>query len=79
MFIRFQSLRNNAYLRLFSGYSGPQRSQVVFIEKDPDCDVMFVLPDPVPSDELTPEQLEAVAGGCFDIEIGDIHICWETA
>ena len=40
---------------------------------------MFVLPDPVATDELTPEQLEAVAGGCFDIEIGDIHICWETA
>ena len=77
MFTRFQSLHNHAYLQRFSSHSGPQRSRVVFIEKDSDCDAMFVLPDPVATDELTPEQLEAVAGGCF--EIGDITICWETA
>ena len=68
-----------ATLEQSAGRQLPENLRVKFIEKDPDCDVMFVLPDPVPSDELTPEQLEAVAGGCFDIEIGDIHICWETA
>ena len=58
----------------------PENLRVKFIEKDADCDAMFVLPDPVNRDELTPEQLEAVAGGCEggDIEIGDITICWHT-
>ena len=41
---------------------------------------MFVLPDPVAANELTPEQLEAVAGGCAgDFSLGDITICWYTA
>ena len=50
----------------------------MFIEKDADCDAMFVLPDPVATDELTPEQLEAVAGGCSGegIQVGDVNICW---
>ena len=60
------------------GRQVPENLRVKFIEKDADCDAMFVLPDPVRSDELTPEQLEAVAGGCGDggIEVGDITICW---
>lgn len=60
-----------------AGREIPANLRVKFIEKDADCDAMFVLPDPVAADELTPEQLEAVAGGCAEgIEIGDINICW---
>ena len=60
-----------------AGKQIPENLRVKFIEKDADCDAMFVLPDPVTSDELTPEQLEAVAGGCAEgIEIGDVNICW---
>ena len=57
----------------------PENLRVKFIEKDADCDAMFVLPDPVSTDELSPEQLEAVAGGCIDVSIGDITLCWESA
>lgn len=61
-----------------AGKSLPDNLRIKFIEKDADCDAMFVLPDPVNRDELTPEQLEAVAGGCEgDIEI-DITWCWFT-
>ncbi|MXW34257.1 MAG: NHLP leader peptide family natural product precursor [Chloroflexi bacterium] len=68
-----------ATLEKAAGRQMPENLRVKFIEKDSDCDAMYVLPDPVATDELTPEQLEAVAGGCFDIDIGDITICWETA
>ena len=62
-----------------AGKQIPENLRVKFIEKDGDCDAMFVLPDPVAADELTPEQLEAVAGGCEgDFSIGDITICWYT-
>lgn len=57
----------------------PANLRVKFIEKDADCDAMFVLPDPISSDELTPEQLEAVAGGCWDVEFSEIEICWQTS
>ena len=61
-----------------AGKQIPENLRVKFIEKDADCDAMFVLPDPVATDELTPEQLEAVAGGCSGegIEVGDVNICW---
>ena len=60
-----------------AGKQIPENLRVKFIEKDADCDAMFVLPDPVTGDELTPEQLEAVAGGCEGgIEVGDVNICW---
>lgn len=62
-----------------TGKQLPENLRVKFIEKDTDCDAMFVLPDPVSPDELTPEQLESVAGGCISIEIGDITLCWESA
>jgi hypothetical protein len=66
-----------AALEQAAGKEIPENLSVKFIEKDADCDAMFVLPDPVRSDELTPEQLEAVAGGCAEgIEIGDINVCW---
>ena len=61
-----------------AGRQIPENLRIKFIEKDADCDAMFVLPDPVSTDELTPDQLEAVAGG-FDISIGDITLCWESA
>lgn len=64
-------------LEKMAGRPLPENLRVKFIEKDGDCDAMFVLPDPVVADELTPEELEAVAGG-FDITVGDIHICWHT-
>ncbi len=41
----------------------PEELRLKFIEKGRDCDVLFVLPDPVPADELSAEELEAVAGG----------------
>lgn len=65
-----------AALEQAAGKQIPDNLRVKFIEKDADCDAMFVLPDAVSSDELTPEQLEAVAGGCEGIEIGDVNICW---
>lgn len=68
-----------ATLEKAAGKQMPENLRVKFIEKDSDCDAMFVLPDPVATDQLTPEQLEAVAGGCINIDIGDIEICWETA
>ena len=65
-----------AALEQAAGKQIPDNLRVKFIEKDADCDAMFVLPDTVSSDELTPEQLEAVAGGCEGIEVGDVNICW---
>ena len=63
-----------------AGKQIPENLRVKFIEKDADCDAMFVLPDPVATDELSPQQLEAVAGGCGDgIEIGDVNVCWFTS
>ena len=59
-----------------AGKQIPENLRVKFIEKDADCDAMYVLPDPMTGDELTPEQLEAVAGGCEGIEVGDVNICW---
>ena len=47
----------------------PENLRVKFIEKDADCDALFVLPDAIPQDELTPEQLESVAGGEGDWNI----------
>ena len=40
----------------------PSNLKVKFVTKDPDCDAMFVLPDPL-SDELSHEDLDTVSGG----------------
>ncbi len=50
-------------LRAMADYDLPDNLRVKFIEKGRDCDVLFVLPDPAPTDELSAEELEAVAGG----------------
>ena len=50
-------------LQTMSDYGLPETLRVKFIEKGTDCDALFVLPDPAPVDELSPEELEAVAGG----------------
>ena len=50
-------------LRTLADYAIPEHVRLRFIEKGSDCDVLFVLPDPAPADELSVEELEAVAGG----------------
>ncbi len=50
-------------LQTMSDYVLPETLRVKFIEKGNDCDVLFVLPDPSPTNELSAEELEAVAGG----------------
>ena len=65
-------------LEKLAGQPLPESLRVKFIERDSDCDAMFVLPDPVAAEELTSEELEAVAGGLSGITIGDVTICWET-
>ena len=46
--------------------------QLKFVEREPDCDAMYVLPDAIAEDhQLTPEELASVAGG----EEGG---CWAT-
>ena len=54
--------------------AAPAGVKLKFIEKDPNVDVMVVLPDLVLEDqELTAEELEAVAGGeC------KIASCWNS-
>ena len=45
--------------------------RIAFVERPADIDVLVLLPDPAPpADALTPEELEAVAGGDDD--------CWWT-
>lgn len=65
-------------LEKMAGRPLPENIRVKFIEKDSDCDAMFVLPDPINQDELTNAELEAVAGGIWDWSFGDITICWKT-
>ena len=48
-----------ATLEKAAGRQMPENLRVKFVEKDSDCDAMFVLPDPVATDELTPEQLRS--------------------
>lgn len=54
----------------------PPDLKLKFVEKDPDVDVMLVLPDILAAEELSAEELEAVSGGCI---LGTVNICWETA
>ncbi len=58
-----------ATLERMAGEPMPENLRVKFIEKDSDCDAMFVLPDPISSDELTDQELEAVAGGIGNLTI----------
>ena len=58
-----------ATLEKMAGAPLPENLRVKFIEKDSDCDAMFVLPDPIAQDELTDQELEAVAGGIGDLTI----------
>ena len=47
-----------------TGAPPPEDVRVRFIEKDPDLDMLIVLPDLIPADpELSVEELEQVAGG----------------
>ena len=46
------------------GRSLPPNLKIKFVTRDPDCDAMFVLPDPVTeNDELSQDDLDTVAGG----------------
>ena len=46
------------------GQPVPPNLRLKFVEREPDCEAMFVLPDPIAEEhELTPEELAAVAGG----------------
>lgn len=50
-------------LRSAFGIELPPGFRLKVIEKDPDTDVLLVLPDPHPGEELSEEELDAVAGG----------------
>ena len=50
-------------LRAAFGIELPADFRVKFVEKGADLDVLLVLPDPHPGEELSEEELEAVAGG----------------
>jgi hypothetical protein len=53
------------------GVELPEDLTVKFVEKDAGVDLMAVLPDPIPeAEELTEDELEAVAGGAEG--------CWWT-
>ena len=55
----------------------PPDYTVRFVEKDAAFDAMFVLPDFVdPDSELTPEDLDAVAGGELDVMLPCRFTCW---
>lgn len=62
---RKQLLRDpRAAIQLATGTAVPEQLRVKFVEKDPDVDVMIVLPDLVTEeDELTEEDVASVAGG----------------
>jgi hypothetical protein len=47
-----------------AGSPPPKELRIRFIEKPADVDVLAVLPDLVPQDQLGAAELEAVAGGC---------------
>ena len=62
----------HAALRDVTDLSIPPTLKIKFIEKDPNVDVMIVLPDPILEDgELTEDEVAAVAGGtnwgCQDV------------
>ena len=62
-----------AALSEFSGVEIPDSVDVQFIEND--ADATFVLPDPIdPEAELSPEELEAVAGGVSDVTVSVLSI-----
>lgn len=50
-------------LRSAFGIELPGDFRVKFIEKGADLDVLLVLPDPRPGEELSEDELEEVAGG----------------
>ncbi len=55
----------------------PPDFRIKFVEKDPDVDVLFVLPDSIDTNrELSPEDLDAVAGGDGFVPPNDLK-CWE--
>ena len=59
-------------IRQVTGTQVPEGLRIKFVEKDPDTDVMIVLPDLVADDcELTEEDVAQVAGGtgwgCADV------------
>jgi hypothetical protein len=63
------------------GIELPPSFRVRFIEKDPELDALFVLPDYLPeAAELSDMELEAVAGGwcmvtCNGVSSADVEIC----
>ncbi len=65
-----------ATLEKVTGRQLPPDFTIRFIEKAPEVSAMYVLPDPVPNEEeLTPEELEAVAGGsCWTLSSISISI-----
>lgn len=62
-------------VRAATGVALPAELSVRFVEQPADVDAYIVLPRAVVStEELTPEELEAVAGGAASAEA----ICWDT-
>ena len=48
-----------------AGGAPPSDLRIRFIEKPADVDVLLILPDQPRREEMTPEELERVAGGCI--------------
>ena len=54
----------------------PSNIKIAFIEKPENIDVLYVLPDFIPgADELSEEELEAVAGGAAQVDMLDCTVC----
>ncbi len=65
----------HAAVKSATGVTLPADLKIQFIEQPRDIDALLVLPNAVQGDdELSPEELEAVAGGVAQMEA----ICWGT-
>lgn len=65
---REQVVKNpNAVIEKLSGKALPQGIKIRVLEADPKANLTFVLPRMIVTDELSPEDLEGVAGGVCDI------------
>ncbi|MEO5816989.1 MAG: NHLP leader peptide family RiPP precursor [Gemmatimonadaceae bacterium] len=65
----------HAAVKNATGVALPADLKIQFVEQPKDIDALLVLPNSVEGDgELSPEELEAVAGGLAEMEA----ICWGT-
>ena len=66
----------HAAIKQATGVALPKELRLRFIEQPQDVDALVVVPNAIAqADDLTPEELEAVAGG---LEDSAEFICWDT-